>query len=162
MNNKVMILLEKDAVQISLILHDFLRETDAKTCLVIDKGGHPIAIEGDSTTLDTTSISALAAGAFASTKEIARLVGETEFTVLFHQGEKGHIHVSHVDTDTLLIAIFNNNTTVGLVRHWSQEAERKIAKVMEESRTGNREEKMAGKAFDLNIAGELFNPAEAK
>lgn len=156
MNNKVLILLEKDAMRISLILHNFLRETDAKTCLVIDKSGHPIAIEGDSASLDTISLSALAAGAFASTREIARLVGETEFSVLFHQGEKGHIHVSHIDSDTLLIAIFSNNTTVGLVRHWSREAEKKIAAVMEESRIRKEKDSVKSNNFDFDISGELF------
>ena len=58
-------------------------------------------------TFDTVSISALAAGAFSSTGAMARLLGETEFTVLFHQGVKESIHVSTVDDETILLAIFD-------------------------------------------------------
>ncbi len=135
MANCGFILLEEDALQISQILNEFLRETDAKTCLIIDRGGQLIAVEGNSAALDTMSLSALAVGAFASAKEIARLVGETEFTVLYHQGKKGHIHVSHVDDDTLMMAIFDDTTTVGMVRLYSRETEERIAEVMKISRS---------------------------
>jgi predicted regulator of Ras-like GTPase activity (Roadblock/LC7/MglB family) len=160
--NNGFILLEEDALRISEILNAFLREADAKASLVIDRGGHPIAVEGQSASLDTISLSALAAGAFASTREIARLVGETEFTVLYHQGKKGHIHVSHVDADTLMMAIFDNKTTVGLVRLCSHETERKIAKVMEESRSRGRQNAMAGKTPVINIEGDIFGPGQTR
>jgi len=150
------ILLEEDALQISKILNGFLRETDAKSCLVIDRGGQLIAVEGKSAQLDTMSLSALAAGAFASAKEIARLVGETEFTVLYHQGKKGHIHVSHVDDDTLMMAIFDDTTTVGIVRLYSRETEERIAQVMKISRSRQRLPLDEIKDLDLGDSEDVF------
>lgn len=156
MANCGFILLEEDALQISKILNGFLRETDAKSCLVIDRGGQLIAVEGKSAQLDTMSLSALAAGAFASAKEIARLVGETEFTVLYHQGKKGHIHVSHVDDDTLMMAIFDDTTTVGIVRLYSRETEERIAQVMKISRSRQRLPLDEIKDLDLGDSEDVF------
>jgi predicted regulator of Ras-like GTPase activity (Roadblock/LC7/MglB family) len=153
------VLLEEDALQISQILNGFLRETDAKSCLVIDRGGQLIAVEGNSSGLDTMSLSALAAGAFASAKEIARLVGETEFTVLYHQGKKGHIHVSHVDDNTLMMAIFDDTTTVGIVRLYSRETEEKIAEVMKISRSRERLPLDEIKDLDLDDSENVFGQA---
>jgi predicted regulator of Ras-like GTPase activity (Roadblock/LC7/MglB family) len=155
------IFLEKDVLHISMILNGFLKETDAKTCLVIDRAGSPICVEGDSSSLDTISLSALAAGAFASTREIAHLLGESEFTVLYHQGKKGHIHVSYVDAETLMLTIFDNNTTIGLVRLCSRETEEKIAKVMEQSRMHQVQNNLAGKAIAIDFEGDVFQEKES-
>ncbi len=155
------ILLEEDALQISRILSDFLKETEAKTCLIIDRGGSLIAVEGESETLDTMSLSALAAGAFASTSEIARLVGETEFTVLYHQGRKGHIHVSHVDEDTLMMAIFDDKTTVGIVRLYSHDTEKKIAGIMEELRSRKRKPGGVFKPIEVEDDKDIFRQKDS-
>ena len=161
MANFAFVLFEEDAARISEILQDFLKETDAKTCLLIDRGGQLIAAEGDSASLDTMSLSALAAGAFASTNEIARLVGETEFTVLYHQGKKGHIHVSHVDDDTLMMAIFDDKTTVGIVRLYSRDTEERIAQVMKDSRSRQGNPPPEIKGFDLSDSEEVFKKSDS-
>ena len=161
MTNCGFILLEEDALQISGILNDFLKETEARTCLIIDRGGSLIAVEGKSESLDTMSLSALAAGAFASTREIACLVGETEFTVLYHQGKKGHIHVSHVDEDTLMMAIFDDKTTVGIVRLYSQDTEKKIAEIMEESRSRMRKPGRAVKPIEVEDDEDIFTQKDS-
>ena len=83
-----LVLFEVDLERANAALDAFLRETEAKCVLVIDKGGHLITVRGVTESMDTASLSALAAGAFASTREIARLIGEPEFSVLFHQGRQ--------------------------------------------------------------------------
>ena len=77
------------------------------------------------------SIGALAAGAYSSTSAIASLLGETEFSVLFHQGARESIHVSTVDDQTILLAIFGERTTVGMVRLFAKEASRAIQAVLD-------------------------------
>ena len=57
-----------------------------------------------------------AAGTFASAREIARLIGEPEFSVLFHQGQREHVHVNLAGPHGLLMTLFDDTTTVGLVR----------------------------------------------
>ena len=77
-------------------------------------------------TLDTGSIGALAAGAFSATAALARLLGESEFSVLFHEGVSESMHVSTVDDHTILLAIFDERTTVGMVRLFAREASTSI------------------------------------
>lgn len=129
-----LVLFEEDIKQTNASLDVFLRETEARCVLVIDKSGHLIAVRGVTDTMDTASLSALAAGAFASTREIARLIGEPEFSVLFHQGRKEHIHVSLVDRDTLLMAIFDDRTTIGMIRLYARDTEEEIARLFDRAR----------------------------
>jgi len=124
-----LVLFEEDVERLNAALDGFLREADAKCVLILGKSGHLISVRGVTEMMDTTSLSALAAGAFASTREIARLVGEPEFSVLFHQGRREHIHVSIVDDETLLMAIFDDRTTIGMVRLYAKQAGEQIAGV---------------------------------
>ena len=126
------VLFEEDIERLNATLDVFLNETDAQCVLVIDKGGHLIAVRGLTDSMDTASLSALAAGAFASTREIARLIGEPEFSVLFHQGRREHIHVSLIDGDTLLMAIFDDRTTIGIIRLYAKDSEEEIARLFAE------------------------------
>src|SRR2546426_10885137 len=89
---------------------------DAYSELLIDRGGQLLAMDGGSQALDAVSISALAAAAFSSTAVMAQLLGETEFTVLFHDGAKRSIHVSRVEEEAILLAVFDERTTDGMVR----------------------------------------------
>jgi predicted regulator of Ras-like GTPase activity (Roadblock/LC7/MglB family) len=128
------VLFEEDVERINSTLDVFLRETEAKCVLVIDKGGHLITVRGVTDSMNTASLSALAAGAFASTREIARLIGEPEFSVLFHQGRREHIHVSLIDNDTLLMAIFDDHTTIGIIRLYAKDTEEEIARLFADVR----------------------------
>ncbi len=123
----------EEAARIDRILADFLAESSATEALLIDRGGQLLASSGKSS-FDTVSIGALAAGAFSSTSAIASLLGETEFSVLFHQGVRESIHVSTVDDQTILLAIFGERTTVGMVRLFAKEASRAIQAVLEAGR----------------------------
>lgn len=129
-----LVLFEEDVERVNATLDVFLRETEAKCVLLLDKSGQLIAVRGLTDTMDTMSLSALAAGAFASTREIARLIGEPEFSVLFHQGRREHIHVSLVDSETLLMAIFDDRTTIGMIRLYAKDTEEEVARVLAELR----------------------------
>ena len=101
---------EADAVRIDAVLGRFLADSGCAAALLIDRSGQPLAESGVSRTLDTGSIGALAAGAFSATAALARLLGESEFSVLFHEGVRESMHVSTVDDDTILLAIFDSRT----------------------------------------------------
>jgi predicted regulator of Ras-like GTPase activity (Roadblock/LC7/MglB family) len=126
---------EEDAQRINGVLLHFLGESGAMEALLIDRGGQLLARGGASRSLDTVSLSALAAGAFSSTAAMARLLGETEFTMLFHQGVKESIHVAAVDEHAILLAIFDSRTTVGMVRLFAKEAGTAIGAILAETRT---------------------------
>ena len=133
MKMKSVVIHEAEAGRIDAVLDRFLSESGASHALLIDRSGQSLAQRGVAG-CDTTSIAALAAGAFSSTGAMAQLLGETEFSVLFHEGATQNIHVSTVDAETILLAIFDAHTTVGMVRLFAREASQAIAAVLDESR----------------------------
>jgi predicted regulator of Ras-like GTPase activity (Roadblock/LC7/MglB family) len=126
---------EDDAQRINQVLLHFLGESGAMEALLIDRSGQLLARGGASRSLDTVSLSALAAGAFSSTAAMARLLGETEFTMLFHQGVRESIHVSAVDEHAILLAIFDSRTTVGMVRLFAKEACAQVGAILADTRS---------------------------
>jgi len=121
---------EDTARRISGVLANFLSESAAADVLLIDRSGQLLAQGDTARALDTVSLSALAAGAFSSTAAMARLLGEPEFTMLFHQGIKENIHVTAVDEDAILLATFDSRTTVGMVRLFAKEASAAIGAIL--------------------------------
>lgn len=118
-----------DVDKIDQLLAEFLRLSGAKCALLIDKEGHLVAKHGELRTIDIDTISALVAGSFAATKEMARILGEQEFTAMYHQGERDNIQLSLVGDRTLLTILFDDRTTVGMVRLYATETSRKLAEI---------------------------------
>lgn len=129
---------ESDAARIDAVLLRFLSDANASAVLLIDRSGQPLAEAGTARTLDVGSIGALAAAAFSSTAALARLLGESEFSVLFHEGVRESMHVSTVDDSTILLAIFDERTTIGMVRLFAREASASVGGILEETRARPR------------------------
>lgn len=91
-------------------------QTNAKVVFLVDKNGQLIASAGETRNIDTTSLASLTAGNIAATGGIARLLGEKEFTILFHEGEKDNIHISLIGPRIILVVIFDSRSSLGLVR----------------------------------------------
>lgn len=126
---------EADAARIQVVLEQFLADTGSAATLLIDRGGESLAAAGSARALDVVSIAALAAAAFSSTAPLARLLGETEFSILIHEGIKESLHVSTVDAGSILLAIFDERTTVGMVRVFARETSQKIGAILAEAQT---------------------------
>ncbi|HEY7600823.1 MAG TPA: roadblock/LC7 domain-containing protein, partial [Candidatus Limnocylindrales bacterium] len=122
MNSHDIVIHETDAARIDAVLGRFLSDAGCSATLLIDRSGQPLAEAGTARTLDVGSIGALAAAAFGATAALAQLLGESEFSVLFHEGVKESMHVSTVDENTILLAIFDERTTIGMVRLFAREA----------------------------------------
>jgi len=123
---------ETQLLELEGAMKEMLDGAKASSVLLINsEDGSLIAAQGLTEALDTTSLAALAAGAFVSTREIARLVGEPEFTVLFHQGKRQHVHVNVAGDRGLLMTLFNDDTTVGLVRLCARKACLRIQQTLE-------------------------------
>jgi predicted regulator of Ras-like GTPase activity (Roadblock/LC7/MglB family) len=120
---------QEDIERIDKVLTEFLRLSGAKCALLIDKEGHLVTRRGEIRSVDMDTISALVAGSFAATKEMARLLGEEEFTALYHQGQRDNIQLSLVGDRTLLTILFDDRTTVGMVRLYATETAKKLAEV---------------------------------
>ena len=149
---------EQDAARIHEILSHFLGDSGAVEALLIDRAGQLMAMEGDSQALDAVSISALAAAAYSSTAAMAQLLGEPEFSVLFHEGTKRSIHVSTVDDDAILLAIFDHRTTVGMVRLLAGEATRAIGGVLGEARVRPKPQAEFGAPLNATESRAAWTP----
>ncbi len=133
MSQEQQVLYEDQIKQIDKALTRIIKESEAKCALLVDKDGHLITRQGFTHTLDTTALAALLAGSYASTKEIARLVGEPEFSVLFHQGKKDHIHISLIGVRTIMVVIFDDRTTIGMIRLYAKEVGETLKQIMDSS-----------------------------
>lgn len=113
-------------------IHDSLTENlieaGVQNVMLIDTAGNIISSVSNSNgniTVDLYSLAALAAANFGAMSSMARIVGENEFSLLFHKGKKENFYFSKVNEDFLLVNIFNNQISLGFLRL-------KMAKVVED------------------------------
>lgn len=121
----------EDIEKIDKVLSNYLALSKAKSVFLIDKSGNMITHKGENHSINIDELSALVAASFAATKEIARLLGETEFTVMFHQGKKDNIHISLIGNKAISVTLFGDDTTVGMVGHYSRELSQKLTSIFE-------------------------------
>lgn len=133
LRDKRLIFYQEDIEKITRVLEEFLRLSGSKSNLLIDKDGHLITKAGETGSYDLSTVSALVAGSFAATREMARLLGEEEFTVLFHQGKRDNIQLTLIGERTLLATIFDSRTTIGMVRLYTKEAVVKLGKLFKDA-----------------------------
>ena len=89
---------------------------------LISTSGQPITTTSGEYNPETLSLASLAASSFAATQQLAKILDEDEFTLLFHEGKGLNLHVSQVTDQVLLIITFGRETQVGKVRLYSQRA----------------------------------------
>jgi predicted regulator of Ras-like GTPase activity (Roadblock/LC7/MglB family) len=156
------ILTIEDVAHIDAVLNDYLQKSESDLTVIIDKGGNVISQCGDHEVMDVTIIAALAAGSFAATKELARRIGEVEFNALYHQGNGSHIFMNSVDDDTIMITVFGQQTTVGLVRFYATSACQSLAALLTELREKPQSASFRFDAADIvssaMIETDGFNP----
>ena len=107
---------EQDFWEINENLEMLRKQANAESVLLIDKAGQLITSAGDVSEIDISSFASLSAADFAATSQLALLIGESEFNTLFHQGKKLSLYVSVISQSVILVVIFSQRTTLGLVR----------------------------------------------
>jgi predicted regulator of Ras-like GTPase activity (Roadblock/LC7/MglB family) len=125
------VLYEEEFRQLEEALRRLRQEANAKAVFLIDKNGQQIAAAGEIERFDTTSLASLTAGNVAATDGLAKLIGEREFSVLFHEGQQEHIHISLVAKRAILVVIFDDRSSLGLVRLRVRRASGELEKVFE-------------------------------
>jgi predicted regulator of Ras-like GTPase activity (Roadblock/LC7/MglB family) len=99
------------------ILKKELIDVGVQCVFLIDMAGNIIADLHEGEMIhDIYSLAALAAGNFGAVSAMAKIIGEDEFSLLFHKGKKENIHFSKVSQDFLLITIFGNLISLGFLR----------------------------------------------
>jgi len=130
MNNQMM-MFEEEQQQIQGTCDLLSKASNARTVLVIDKNGQEIARSGETDNLDVTSLSSLFAGNVAATGGIANLIHEKEFAGQFHEGEKTSVHISIVAQRAILVVLFDQRSSLGLVRLRVKKASEELGKIFE-------------------------------
>ncbi len=132
MSSQDLVLYDEEFQKIRQALQRLLEDASAKLVFLVDKNGQQIAAVGDMSSLDATSLASLTAGNVAATDGLARLIGEKEFSILFHEGEKDNIHISIVARRVILVVIFDDRASLGLVRLRVRRAMGELETVFEE------------------------------
>src|SRR5687768_1026112 len=107
---------EGDFSAITQSLQRFLQESNARCTLLVDRSGQLVATVGEQPKFDPTAFATLTAADFSANDQLAKLIGETDFNPLFHQGEKESMYLADVARRVILVVLFDNRTTLGLVR----------------------------------------------
>ncbi len=111
-----LVLHEADHMRLAAVLNRLRQDANAKVAFLIDKNGQQLAAAGHLDGLDPTSLAALTAGNVAATDALAKLLGETEFSTLFHEGEHDSLHINVISGRAILVVIFDERSSLGLVR----------------------------------------------
>jgi predicted regulator of Ras-like GTPase activity (Roadblock/LC7/MglB family) len=127
-----LVMYEEELLQINHVCEVLQHDSNAKAVLVIDKNGQAIASAGEVDQLDVTSLSSLTAGNVAATGGIASLLSEKEFSGQFHEGEKTHVHISIVGARVILVVLFDQRSSLGLVRLRVKKAAVELVRVLDE------------------------------
>jgi predicted regulator of Ras-like GTPase activity (Roadblock/LC7/MglB family) len=126
-----MVMYDDEFRRITLVCERLCREANARVVFVIDKNGTLMASSGETEHLDSTSLASLVAGEIAATGGLARLIGEKDFSTLFHEGVRDNLHISLVASRVILVIIFDNRSSLGLVRLRVKKSSEELTKVFE-------------------------------
>jgi predicted regulator of Ras-like GTPase activity (Roadblock/LC7/MglB family) len=117
--------------QIQVVCQRLAKDSNAKAVLLIAKDGQTIADAGETGHLDVTSLASLTAGNVAATGGISKLLSEKEFTSQYHEGEKTHVHISLVHQRAILVVLFDERSSLGLVRLRVKKAADELGRVFD-------------------------------
>jgi len=107
---------EEDYWAITSVLKELLKNSNSQSVLLIDKTGQMIASVGLEPDFDLMSFASLCAADFEANSQLARLIGETDFSTLYHQGADESMYLARIGLNIILVVLFNKRTTLGLVR----------------------------------------------
>ncbi len=146
-----------DLDRMNAVLLAFVKKANAQSVLLIDKEGHMVARQGYRTNHDSGALAALVAGSFAATREVARLLGEKEFRVLFHQGAGQSIHITLLGERTLQVAVFAVSVKPGMIQVLCNELAVQLEQVLAETaaRSPQEAEQTLGSGFSEAMKDQL-------
>ena len=127
---KDMILFPEDIDRLNVVLEQLTVKANLLLAVLINKDGRLLTYQGSLEKIDTVSMAALVAGNSASTLAIANLMGETEFSAMYHQGKDRHIYIAVVDENTFLCLVFDERTNIDRVKVFARQFDRQIKKAL--------------------------------
>ena len=134
MNETQLVMYDEDYRKILAVIQKLVKDANAKGIFVVDRNGQLIGEAGEMRGIDTTSLASLTAGCIAATGGLAKIVGEDEFPIHFHQGQRDNLHMTLVGDRMILVVVFDERSSLGLVRLRVKKAGNELAKLFEEIR----------------------------
>lgn len=128
-------------------------ECAARAVFLVDRDGQPVAYHGDIGDMDTTSFSSLAAGNVAATSSMAKLIGEDVFPAVVHEGERESIFISVIGR-SLLVVVFDERSTLGLVKLRTKRASREVALIFDDIMIDSEQRKISQNSFFNEITDD--------
>jgi predicted regulator of Ras-like GTPase activity (Roadblock/LC7/MglB family) len=122
-------------------LKRLMSDTSATSVMLLDKSGQVISSLGMSTKRNATSLGALLAGAFSSSRHIAELLGEKDFRTIFQQGVHENIYTTIVEEQWLLVIVFDKLTHIGLVKVLSKKTSEELGRTLDRVRADTNNQK---------------------
>lgn len=123
---------ESDYQRIVEHMNALLKESNARCALLVDRAGQLLASAGEKLSFDPTSFASLTAADFSANDQLAKMIGEAEFASLVHQGEKESMFLADVAKRVILVVLFDQRTTLGLVKLKGKGAVENLNKVFAE------------------------------
>ncbi len=87
---------------------------------------------GEKPTFDPTAFATLTAADFSANDQLAKLIGESDFNTLYRQGERESMLLADIARRVILVVLFDNRTTLGLVRLKMKTTVEELAKLFEQ------------------------------
>ena len=122
-------------------LKKLMSGTSATSVMLLDKSGQVVSSQGTSTKRNATSLGALLAGTFSSSRHVAELLGEKDFRTIFQQGVRENIYTTMVEDQWLLVIVFDKLTHIGLVKVLSKRASEELVSTLERVRADTNRQK---------------------
>ena len=129
-----LVISDRELATISVVLKKLMNDTNATSTMLLDKSGQVVVVEGTGIRRNATTLGALLAGVFSSSREVAKLLNEKDFRNIFQQGVQENIYTSMVEEQWLRVIIFDNLTHIGLVKVLSKKASDELGRILDRVR----------------------------
>jgi len=130
-----LVISDRELGTISAVLTKLMNDTNATSTMLLDKSGQVVTVQPAGTRRNATTLGALLAGVFSSSREVAKLLNEKDFRNIFQQGVQENIYTSMVEEQWLLVIIFDKLTHIGLVKVLSKKASDELGRILERVRS---------------------------
>ncbi len=145
---------EEDYWAINTTLQELLKNSNATSVLLLDKTGQLICSVGEPPEFDMYSFASLCAADFEANAQLAKLIGEKDFSTLYHQGSNESMYLARVENNIILVVLFDKRTTLGLVRLRTKKAVDNLETVIRQLYDKLEYENEELKEFDEEFATE--------
>jgi predicted regulator of Ras-like GTPase activity (Roadblock/LC7/MglB family) len=144
---------EEDYWAINSVLEDLLKSSNTRSGLLIDRTGQLISNVGTPPDFDVVAFASLCAADFEANNQLAQLIGEKDFSTLYHQGIDQSMYLARIARDVILVVLFDKSTTLGLVRLRVKRAVEELSAIIERlfEKLEYRNEE-----YDMSVVDEEF------